>query len=99
MSTYDSKDSGVLSVQLKVQSLCVRLADNVVVSTTGSTATLNVKEPITAVVNAIFIDDSAGTSAPVAAANRVVSGTQVTLTLSAAMTASDSIILNYIVAE
>ena len=37
--------------------------------------------------------------APVAAANRSVSGTSVTLTLSAAMAAADSIILKYVVDE
>lgn len=98
-ASFQSKDSLVLGVQLKVQELVVTKADAALVSTSGSTATIDVKEPIGEIRCALFIDDSAGTVAPVAAANRSVSGTSVTLTLSAAMADADSIVLKYVVDE
>ncbi len=97
--SYLSKNPSVQDLQLKVQELCVKLADVSVVSTSGSTATINVQETISEVRNAIFIDDSAGTAAPVVASNRSVSGSSVTLTLTAALAAADSIVLMYVVAE
>lgn len=97
--SYLSTNSAVQDVQLSVQSLVVQLADNQVVSTSGSTATINVGQPIDRVVNAIFVDDSAATAAPVVASNRSVSGSSVTLTLSAALAAADSIVLNYVIVE
>jgi hypothetical protein len=97
--SYQAKDSGVSSVQLKVQELCLKLSDVSVVSTSGSTATIDIQETISEIRSAIFVDDSAGTAAPVVASNRSVSGTQVVLTLSAAMAAADSIILKYVVSE
>lgn len=97
--SFLSKDSAVQEVQLKVQELCVKLSDNQVVSTSGSTATIDVQEDIKEIRSALFIDDSAGTCAPVAASNRSVSGSSVTLTLSAALAAADSIVLKYVVQE
>jgi len=97
--TYQSKDSGVQSVQLKVQSICVKTSDTQVVTTSGSTATIDLQETIAEIRSVIFLDDSAGTAAPVAAANQAISGTQVVLTLSAAMAAADSITLQYVIAD
>lgn len=97
--SYQSKDSGVQQAQLKVQEVCVKLSDTQVVSTSGSTATIDVKETIGEIRQALFLDDSAGTNAPVVASNRSVSGTAVTLTLSAAMTSADSITLKYVVSD
>lgn len=97
--SYVSTDSNVQDVQLKVQQLVVTLQDNSVVSTSASTATIDVKQTIDSVRCALFIDDSAGTSAPVTAANRSVSGSTVTLTLSAALAAADAIILEYVTVE
>lgn len=97
--SYLPKDSLVQDLALKVQELSVRLGDNAIVSVSGSTATINVQENIDHVRSAIFVDDSAGTAAPVVASNRVVSGTSVTLTLSAALAAADCIALKYVVSD
>ena len=95
--SYLSKDSLVQDLQLKVQELTVKLADNAIVSTSGSTATIDVQEDIVEVRCALFVDDSAGTAAPVVASNRSVSGSSVTLTLSAALAAADCIVIKYVV--
>lgn len=97
--SYLAKNSAVQGLQLSVQEIVCQLGDNQVVSTSGSTATINVGENISAVRQALFCDDSAGTNAPVVASNRSVSGSQVVLTLSAALAAADSIRLSYVVAE
>lgn len=97
--SYLLTDAGAQSVQLKVQQLCVTLADNQVVSTSGTTATIDVGQTIDSVRCALFIDDSAGTAAPVVASARTVSGSTVALTLSAALAAADSIILEVVVSE
>lgn len=95
-ASYQSKDSLVLGTQLKVQELVLTLADTII-SNSGSVCTVDVKEPIVEVRSASFLDDSAGTGAPITAANRVISGTTVALTLSAAMAANDCITLKYVV--
>lgn len=95
---FESKDSAVLGVQLKVQELTVKLGDPCV-SVSGSTATIDVKEPIAEVRSCTFTDDSAATSAPVVASSRVITGTQVVLTLSAALAVNDAIIMRYVIAE
>ena len=96
--SYLSKDSGVQGVQLKVQELSLKLGDPCL-SVSGVTAVVDVKETIQEVRSALHIDDSAGSALVVAAASRVVSGTQVTLTLAAAPTAADCIIVKYVIAE
>lgn len=97
--SFQSKDSGTLEVCLSVQELTVTLADNQIVSTSASTATINVGEPIKQVRSCTFFDDSAGTSAPVTAANRTISGNTVTLTLSAPLAAADAIFFTYVIDE
>jgi len=97
--SFLSTNSAVQDVQLKVQSLVVKKADNQICSTSGSTATIDVGQTISEVRCALFIDDSAGTSAPVVASNRTVSGSSVTLTLGAALATADAIVLEYVVAE
>lgn len=96
---FQSTDSNVAAVQLKVQTLCVRLADVAVVSTSASTATIDVKQALSEVRSAIFLDDSAATALPVVASNQLISGTTVRLTLSAALAAADSITLQYVITE
>lgn len=96
---FQSSNSDVAGVQLKVQQLCVKLADVSVVSTSASTATIDVKQTLGEVRSAIFFDDSAGTAAPVVASNQVISGTTVRLTLSAALAAADSITLQYVITD
>lgn len=89
--SYLSVGSDAQRVQLKVEELVVQLADSSIVAVSGSTATIDVQQTISSVVCATFIDDSAATNAPVTAANRVVSGSTVTLTLSAPLAAADAI--------
>lgn len=96
---FISKDSSVLDVQNKVQQLVVKLSDSQVVSVSGLVATIDVKETLGEVRCALHVDDSAGTVAPVAAANRSVSGSSVALTLGAALASADCIILEYVVQE
>ncbi len=97
--SFQSKSEPVLNVQLKVQELVVKLADTAVVSTSASNATIDIGETISEIRCAIFVDDSAGTAAPVVASNRTVSGTTVTLALGAALAAADCIVLKYVVSE
>lgn len=97
--SYQPKSDAVMSVQLKVQELNVKLSDSQIVSVSGSTATIDVGETISEIRSATFLDDSAGTNAPVVASNRSVSGSAVTLTLSAPLAAADCITLRYVVAE
>jgi len=94
--SFLSTDPVVQDIQLKVQELCVKLGD-ACISTSGSTVTVDVQQSIVEVRSAIFVNDSAGTAAPVAAASRSISGTSVTLTLSAALAASDAVIIKYVV--
>lgn len=101
--SYLSQGSAAQGVQLKVQELVLgvnhagAIIDSAVMSASGSTVTIDVGQTISYVTNALFIDNSAGTVAPVAYANRVVSGTTVVLTLSAAAAADDTIILYFVV--
>ena len=97
--SYESKNDAVLGVQLKVQEVCVKLGDAQLVSVSGLVATVNLGESISEIRAALHLDDSAGTIAPVAVANRSVSGSSVALTLAAALTAADCIILKYVIAE
>jgi len=97
--SYQSKDDAVLGVQLKVQEVCVKLGDRQLVSVSGLVATVDLGEEVSEVRAALIIDDSAGTVDIVAAADRVVSGTTVALTLAAALAADDCIVLKYVIAE
>src|SRR6185369_1199244 len=93
---YLSTGSGTQFVELNVQELIVVITDPIV-TTSASTATIDCGQTIKTVREALFIDNSAGTVAPVVAANRSVSGTTVTLTLSAAFAANDAINLYFTV--
>lgn len=97
--SFQAKDQAVLGVQLKVQEICVRLADSQIVSVSANDVTIDVKETIAEVRHAMFFDDSAGTNAPVASASQTISGTTVKLACGAAFAAADSITLKYVVAE
>ena len=96
---YQSKDSLVLENQLQVQEVNVQITDAAILSTSASTVTINLQEPIGKVTSALFFDDSAGTVASIPAASRTVSGNSVTLTLAAAFAANDTIKLNYVINE
>ena len=96
--SYQSKDDAVLGLQLKVQELCVKMSDVGVLSTSSLTAVINVQEPVKEVRAALHCDDSVGIYL-IAQSGISISGSQITLSLSAAMAAQDSIILKYVVAE
>ena len=96
MSSFLSQGSSTQFVELNVQELIVIITDPIV-TTSGSTATIDCGQAINTVREALFIDDSAGTVAPVVFSNRVISGTTVTLTLSAPMAVNDSIMLYFTV--
>ena len=96
--SYQSKDDAVLGLQLKVQELCVKMSDVGVLSTSSLTAVINVQEPVKEVRAALHCDDSVGIYL-IAQSGISISGSQITLSLSAAMAAQDSIIVKYVVAE
>lgn len=98
-ASYQAKQDQVLDIQLKVQELVLKLEDNAVISASGSTVTISIGEAISEVRTATFLDDSAGTNNPVVAANQSISGTNVTLTLSAPMAAADAVTIKYVVTE
>lgn len=94
---YVSSDSNLQEQQLQVQELVIRFADLQLYSASASTVTVNLQQTIVASVSALFLDDSAVSVAMISNANRVVSGTSVTLTLAAAFASNDVLILRYIV--
>lgn len=93
--SYQAKDSSVFGTQLSVQEVTVQLGNPIISATSGSTITINFQETLASVAAVLFVDDSAGTVAPVAAANRTVSGSTLALTLSAALAANDAVIVQY----
>lgn len=97
--SYQSTDSQVFGNQLSVQEVNLQLSDASIMSTSGSTVTINLSQPIGKVTSAMFFDDSAATVASIAATARVVSGNSVTLTLAAPFAANDTIKLNYVINE
>jgi hypothetical protein len=97
--SYQSKDDAVLGLQLKVQELCVKKSDVAVLSVgAGTDVTIDVKESVKEVRAALHCDDSVGVYL-IAQAGIAISGSQITLTLSAAIADDDSIIVKYVVAE
>lgn len=97
--SYLSNNSNVQGLQLSVQSLVVKKGDVAVVSTVSNSATIELYQPIKEIRAALFIDDSAGTIAPVALADRTVNDTEVTLDLGVALADDDAIILEYVIAQ
>lgn len=96
--SYQSKDSLLLGLQLKVQEVTVKLADAFCVTAASTHVTIDLKEPVAEVRGAVFFDDSVEI-AMVPVANQTISGTTVALELGVAMTADDVIVLRYVVAE
>lgn len=88
---YLSKGASAQAVQLKVQELIVSNKDTAIVSTSGSDVSIDCGQDVLLVREALFIDNSAATIAPVVAANQSISGSVVTLTLSAPLAANDSV--------
>lgn len=97
--SYQSKDDAVLGLQLKVQELCVKKSDVGILSVgAGTNVTIDVKESVKEVRAALHCDDSVGVYL-IAQAGIAISGSQITLTLSAAIADADSIVIKYVVAE
>jgi len=97
--SYQSKDDAVLGLQLKVQELCVKKSDVAVLSVgAGTDVTIDVKEPVGEVRAALHCDDSVGVYL-IAQAGIAISGSQITITLSNAIAAEDSVIVKYVIAE
>lgn len=104
--SYQSKDDKVLSVALKVQELCVKLSDGIMAAGAGSTVVIEVGEPVAEVRAALHCDDSASDVVLVPQSGVAIStppngvvDSRVTLTLGAAITAADSVVLKYVVKE
>jgi len=98
-ASFQSKDSLVLGVQLKVQELVVKKADAALVSVSGSVATIDVKEPVKEVRSVVHCKDGSASPLLVSAASIAVSGSQMALTLTAALADADSIIVKYVIDE
>lgn len=97
-ASFQSKDSLVLGVQLKVQELVVKKSDAALVSVNGLDVTVDVKEPVKEVRCAIHCDDSIGLSL-IAQAGIAISGSQMTFSLSNALADADSIMIKYVINE
>lgn len=92
--SFNSKAAEVLNLQNSVEEVSIKLGD-AIATPSGSTVAVDLGETIKAISSVIFIDDSAGTAAPVTFANQAISGTVVTLTLSAALAVHDAVIVRY----
>jgi hypothetical protein len=93
---FISKSDAVLQVQNKVQEVTVKLSDNQVVSVSGSTATVEIGEPVADIRCVLHVNAS---TLAVEVASAAISGTSIVCTLSEPMAASDCIIVKYVVSE
>lgn len=97
MSFY-SQGAATQGIQLVVQEVVVALGDQIV-TTSASTITVDLGQPIASIRAAVFLDDSAATNLPVTFANQAIgtgSNTNlVTLTLSAAFAIHDSVRISF----
>lgn len=96
--SYQSKDSGILGQQLKVQEVCIRFADTGLYTASGSVVTVDLKEAAT-ITNVIHCDNSIPSAVLTALASCVVTGTSVAITLANAFATSDSLKISYVVTE
>ena len=106
---FIAKSDAVVQVQNKVQEVAVKKSDNQVVSTSGSTATVNIGEQIAEARCALRVTSSAVEVAsteivdkdgnPVDPEVNPEDGVQIKCTLSAAMTDDDCLIVKYVVQE
>jgi predicted ThiF/HesA family dinucleotide-utilizing enzyme len=94
---YLSKGSDAQAVELKVQELIVKLSDTAIVTSSASNVTIDAQQTIKSVVNAIHVKDGSASPLTVSVANQTVSGSTVTLALTAAFAANDSIRLCFTV--
>lgn len=97
--SYQSKDSAVLGLQLKVQEVSVR-ADSPIVSSSGGATLVDVKEAVLAAADggilcALHITPGTGVVCP---AVSVVSGTKISCAATS-LAAGDVLVIKYVVAE
>ncbi len=98
-SSYQSKDSQILAQQLKVQEVVIRFADLGLYAVATNDVVVQLGETLSAVFSVIHNDNSVPGAVLITAANTVVSGSQVTITLAAPFAANDSLVIRYVVAE
>lgn len=97
--SYQSKDSGILGQQLKVQEVVIRFADLGLYTVSTNDVIVQLGETLNSVFSVLHCDNSVPGAALITAANTVVSGSQVTITLAAPFAANDSLVIKYIVQE
>lgn len=96
--SYQAKDEKFLNQQLKVQEVCIRFADVGLYTASTNDVIVDFNETLDSVFSVLHCDNSVPGAALITAANTVVSGEQVTITLAAPFAANDSLIIKYIVA-
>ena len=92
---YVSTGSDAQRVQLEEQELIVTSADTAILSTSGSTVTIDAQQTLASVSSAVHIKDGAASPLTVSFANRAISGTTCTLTLTAPFAANDCIRMTF----
>lgn len=97
--SYQSKDSAVQNVQLKVQELCLKLSDTAVITASASTVTVNVQEPIQEIRSVVHQKASDGSLNGLPFTSHVTSGSTSVITLDTAMAAGDSLTIKYVIDE
>lgn len=100
---YLLTDSQAQGIELKVQELVLfNSATNgldSIVTIDGNDIVVEVGQNVAEVRSVLFTDNSAATVAPVVAANVAVSGSEITITLSAPFAVNDSVRLCLVVSE
>ena len=91
--SYQSKDSAVLGLQLKVQELCVVSGDQPL-SDDGTDSVVDVKEPVGEVRAVLHVIPGS----PVAALASTHAGSQITIA-GIVLGAGESLVVKYVVAE
>lgn len=100
-ASFQAKDPGILSQQLQVQELVVRFEDKGLYSVSGNVVSVQVSEPVQAVVAVLYKRDSGSPvlSALTTASLSVVSSSVITMNLGVAFASNDVLIIRYIVNE
>ena len=98
--SYQAKDSQILAEQLKVQEICLKHGNPLLV-VSGADIIVDIKEELDSVVMCLFKDDSTETIVPVAQADLVIqngAGTNTAIKIvGVATAANDVIVLKYAV--
>ena len=94
---YLSKGSDAQAVELKVQELVVNLTDTAIVTASASNVTIDAQQTIKAIRSAVHVKDGSASPLTVSVANQTVSGTTVTLALTAPLATNDAIRVCFVV--